>query len=458
MKSQLYNPEQASRNLLENRQWQGKREGIAETKHTPPAIGHYPDIFYWDGVFAAIINARAARTGGHNSKRWRDSAQDELLIIADGVDETGFLPNFRYTEHTRRFDPERTLALGRKATGSNYTQPPVLALGVRETFEASFLHDRDQAHGFLDTIYDGLVRHYDYFDTQLSNGPNDKLSFIYHPHMTGRDSDPTFDSIKPHRLERSGENTPRYIDKINIALDYAGILAHGIRLRKAGNSVEQWRGVYKMNDVMMNCMLVDNLREMAEITREKLFVFDANKYDDMADKLEHEILEKMWFPEDRNGRGAFRSLDSNLNPINEVSISNLFPLCLTNLSEEQLESLLNLMDDSFNTNYPLPSVATDSLNYDPHNHESERLWRGPVWMNMNWYLVERGLRMQSSRQDLLHRPDLTRRCTSWDRRISEKSHQLVRKSGLSEHFNPITGEGQRKRVKNFAWSNLAYLL
>lgn len=458
MNKHNYSPEKAARNLLENRRWQGKKEGVEETKHTPPAIGHYPDIFYWDGVFAAIINASAARTGTRDSKRWRDAAQDELTMIADGIDETGFLPNFRYTEHTRRFDPERTLALGRKAIGSNYTQPPVLALGVRETFESSFLHDRAQAYEFLDAMYDGLVRHYDYFDSQLSNSSDDKLSFIYHPHMTGRDSDPTFDHIKPHRLKRSGEHTPRYIDKINIALDYTAILAHGVRMRRAGDSVEQWREVYKMNDVMMNCMLVDNLREMAEITREKLFVFDANKYDARANNLEQEILEKMWFPEDRNGKGAFRSLDAEVKPIDEISISNLFPLCLQSLSERQLESLLNLMDESFNTNYPLPSVATDSPNYDPHNHESERLWRGPVWMNMNWYLVVRGLRVQAAREDLAHRPDLIQRCSDWDKRISLKSHELIKKSGLSEHFNPITGKGQRKRVKNFAWSNLAYLL
>jgi glycogen debranching enzyme len=133
-------------------------------------------------------------------------------------------------------------------------------------------------------------------------------------------------------------------------------------------------------------------------------------------------------------------------------------LILPNLRENQLEAVLDLMDSSFNVPYPLPSVATTSPNYDPHNRELDRLWRGPVWMNTNWYLADRGLKTQLNRSELSHRRDLIERCAEWEQRIIVSSKELLDLSGPYEHYNPLNGEAQRKRVRNFAWSNLGYVM
>ncbi len=446
-------------NLRKNRTWLARAESldVEETDHNPPSQGHYKAAYYWDEVAADVISANAAMLDTAESSYYLSAAKRGLRVLTAGVREDGFLPNYRYLGQPRRFDPEMMLAFGRGATSSNYTQPPVLALGVHETYQTAKAHG-DGAVEFLDDMYPHLARHYNYLQRELSNSSFDTLIGVYHPHMTGRDSDPTFDSIKPKRLKRRGEDTPKIIDKLNIPIDYASILRHGIQLRKAGESVEQWRDIYWMNDVMMNCIYVDNLREMAILAREKLLIFDAKKYDDLASKTEQQIINKMWFPEARNGRGLFAGLGDSGEPIDEISISNLFPLTLGNLQTDQLESILNLMDDSFNTPFPLPSVATDSRNYDPHNHESWRLWRGPKWMITDWYLVERGLWRQVERDGIAQRPDLIGRCVQWANRIAKKSLEVVEQEGAREHYNPITGEGQRKAVVNFGWSNLAYLM
>jgi glycogen debranching enzyme len=161
----------------------------------------------------------------------------------------------------------------------------------------------------------------------------------------------------------------------------------------------------------------------------------------------------MWNEKDKK----FYTLDAKSEPIKEVTVSNLFPLLLDGLKPSQLEAVLDLMDKSFNVPFPLPSVATDSPNYDPHNREADRLWRGPTWMITNW-LVTRGLQKQLTREDLKELPGLLKRCGMWNERIVTSSRELIDRNGAWEHYDPVNGNGQRPRVKNFAWSYLAYFM
>jgi len=161
-------------------------------------------------------------------------------------------------------------------------------------------------------------------------------------------------------------------------------------------------------------------------------------------------------------------------------------LTLPHLRNDKLEAVLNMMDEHFDVPYPLPSGSTKSSNYDPNNQEKDRLWRGPTWLNTNWYIVEHGLFMQAARADIS--PQLRLRCKQWANRVTKASNDLLDmnepekrqiqdmgaqiidiftkvelaahhlqefRTGAYEHYNPHSGEGQRDRVRNFAWSWLA---
>ena len=67
------------------------------------------------------------------------------------------------------------------------------------------------------------------------------------------------------------------------------------------------------------------------------------------------------------------------------------------------------------------------------------LWRGPTWINTNWY-VARGLRRHGHVA-----------LAQW---IEDASVSLVERSGFREYFNPDTGVGHGAR--GFAWSALAF--
>jgi mannosylglycerate hydrolase MGH1-like protein len=446
---------------------------VEEADHTSASPNWYQDLYYWDSGFSVIVGARAG-------KHWLKAAQREIQALLKGVQPNGFMPNQQFLVPNderllrRRLDPERLLGFERDAQTSNYSQPPVLALAIAETYQA-IANDRVTRNGsaytdaqeFLRSAYDKVKAHYLFWERERTDGPEDKLIAIIHPHETGRDSDPTFDHLKwrvprfriQNQVIMDKLNLP--IDKINSPLDYGSIVIHGLRLKAAGEDIQKIQELCWIKDVMMQCIYNDNVRITAELATQAGHPEDATDFSKLADEAEQQILTEMWFPEARGGKGAFYALNKDGSPIEEISISNLFPLVLPHLSEEQLESLLGLMDGSFNVPFPLPSVATDSRNYDPHRREWDRLWRGPTWIPTNWYLVERGLRLQLSRADLAHRPDLLERCDRWANRTARSSRVLVDTDdpkGPREHYDPVTGAAQRLRVEIFAMSALAHAM
>jgi len=90
----------------------------------------------------------------------------------------------------------------------------------------------------------------------------------------------------------------------------------------------------------------------------------------------------------------------------------------------------------FNTPYPVPTVAVSSGEFDASS--TLPIWRGPTWINMNWFLI-RGL--------------LRNNAASSARRIVDRTITMIEKNGFREFYQPFTGMGMR--VENFGWSTLA---
>jgi glycogen debranching enzyme len=97
---------------------------------------------------------------------------------------------------------------------------------------------------------------------------------------------------------------------------------------------------------------------------------------------------------------------------------------------EQLRLLLTDRHGGYHTNFALPSVPDTSRLFEPN-----RYWRGPVWINMNWFVII-GLERYGFTQEAA---DLRRRTL-----------ELVAGSGFREYYNPLTGAGLG--ATNFSWS------
>jgi glycogen debranching enzyme len=155
----------------------------------------------------------------------------------------------------------------------------------------------------------------------------------------------------------------------------------------------------------------------------------------LAKRTEQAIIEKCW----DQSANTFRCLAKNNSFIATLTVSNLFPLLLPNLPREYAQALLAQLIDpkKFWTPYPIPSVATDEPTFDP-DFKEKLIWRGPTWINTNWYIVIGLLRHGYQREA---------------HELAKRTITLVEQEGFREFYQPFTGKGIR--VPHFGWSTLA---
>lgn len=426
------------------------RFGIERPRYTPPSPDHYPHLYLWDTLFVAKFLAERDRP-------W--DAASEIEALLDGQHPNGFIPNTQFAPGGRKADPERYSYM-HPWKHSDYSQPPIMAESAKSTYESyRRLGNEPAGLDFLTRNYPRLRKAYEYYWQSRQNSADDPLIFNTHPHETGRDSDPTFNFTKL-RLARRGVQTPKMIDMINSGLDYTSLLAMNYFFRTKQWDVEKTRKYFAVNDVMFNCLYSVNLLRMSEIATTIGRPEEAAEFTERAELAQKQILEKMWFPHARNSQGAFYALNKG-KPVEEISVSNLFPVVLPNLSAPQLSACLNMILTSFNTPYPLPSVATTSPNYDPHYSEKGRIWHGGSWMNTN-YLIAKGLALQAERQDLLEGSQDDEEVRLLQALSGQLSSLIIEQSlalvgqGFYEFYDPETGEPCR--VKDFSWSTIITLL
>ncbi|MGV8911989.1 MAG: amylo-alpha-1,6-glucosidase [Rhodoglobus sp.] len=121
--------------------------------------------------------------------------------------------------------------------------------------------------------------------------------------------------------------------------------------------------------------------------------------------------------------------------ITSYTAVSLLPLLTGELPPSQAAALVAAIADpaQFGTPWGLATVAKS----DP-DFSDERMWRGPVWVNINALVVE-GLESSGYRAEA--------------RRLAEHTLALViHGGGPNEYFNPITGKKARTATTSFGWS------
>jgi glycogen debranching enzyme len=183
-------------------------------------------------------------------------------------------------------------------------------------------------------------------------------------------------------------------------------------------------------DLCFNSVLAVAESDLAWLLRE--IGADAGRAEAAGERLRR-ALSELW-DEDA---GAYRERDLHGGEATTDTVTDLFPLYAGVPDERQAR---RLFDDSlwsperFGPSPEAPWAVTTVSKASPA-FDSRRYWRGPVWVNINWFLV-RGL----ERCGLSAEADELRALTL----------RLVERSGFAEYYHPFTGEPLGSG--DFSWS------
>lgn len=508
---------EAAQWLLYNREKARQLHGWREALHTVPSAEHYRNTYLWDSGFFIDMYAETGLLAAHSadyledlllkgitsepeqekiqqtiaelhrlSREFLRAAVTESFWVVDGQKENGMIPNLQYAPGPPRwFDVEWWFSTDKKRRSSNYTQPPVLAMSTLAAYNALQETGDENADIYLKGMMPYLHDYYDFFLKHRSNSPDDPMIGVVNPHETGQDSSIQWDCFKPNRPPDKGPDHDedqlfgtRIIDGA-----YAVMMQFETYAVAGLNPVKQ-RELFWANDVSMNSIYFHNLRMMTRLSELNNEPERAEHYRALAEAVEQSMLENMWITDETKVRQTgFYSLKADGEPIDKITDINFFALLLPNISQEQLTTVLDLMDEHMHAPFPLPSGSVKDPAFDPHNIEKDRLWRGSTWINANWYLAVHGLRMQARREDISQ--ELKVRCLERAILLAKTSEQLLRMNhktdvsaaralggliitrhlkgkhadrfkkfitGAREFYDPMTGEGQRDKVVNFGWS------
>ncbi len=406
---------------------------------TIPAEGLYPHQWLWDSCFIAIGLRH------YNIER----AQTELKSLLRGQWANGMLPHmifakglsYRQDRNVWRswvnpFAPD-------DVTTSGITQPPMLAEAIIRVGEKLSLPER---RSWYNSVYPALIAYHQWLYKERD--PHEEgLILQIHPYEVGLDNTPpwlvqmhqhsrpwwialfekTHLDVVVNLFRRDTKHVPPGERMSNVeALMYYDVVR---RLRRKRYDIDAilTRSLFAIEDVTFNAIFIRAnhcLRVMAKTIKQTI-------PDELAERMtkSERAFEQLW----DGYSGQYYSRDFVTHKlIKEPTIATLMPLYAGIASKERAEQLVSLLKNKhlFGANYPVPSVPLNSPWFKATGY-----WQGPTWLNTNWLVID-GLRRYGYHEEA--------------ELITQKSLELVEKSGCYEYFSPI--DGTPAGAQNFSWT------
>lgn len=400
-------------------------------KHfTKPSLKLYPHQWNWDSAFIAI------GLSYFDEQR----AQEEIISLLKGQWANGMIPHIVYSDSSGEYFPDANFWESEKNSDSpqyrltsGITQQPILSFAALRVYQIS--KDKKKAENFLEKIFSNLFS-YHKFLLEERDLTGEGLICTLHPWESGLDNSPRWDNI----LEKIKLTSPTKIRRVDNKLidkqyrptdkDYS-IYFHIAKVLKKHNY--QYKDYLKLpfvvQDVMFNSLALLSLEALKEISI--IIQKDYEEINNWHNKLSNAINSILWSEEHKQ----FYDFDViSGEVINKLTLANCIPLALNLLDKVQIESIVNLISKNNNfwsdNGFPLSSISLASPEFNPKNY-----WRGPVWINMNWLIIQ-GLETQGF--------------NGLAAKLSYETLHLISKNGFYEYFDPFTGKGYG--TNNFSWT------
>jgi glycogen debranching enzyme len=393
---------------------------------TKPAPSVYPFQWNWDSALVAIGLAHVDPPRARQEVRallrgqWADGMVPHIVFHPTTID---------YSPGPEVWDSAACPGAPRVAT-SGLTQLPVLASAIRT------LHEASPDIGFLEEVLPAVEAWHAWLQRERDLDGSGLVA-ILHP-WESADNAPRFDRALA-RVDPEGEPVFARSDRRHLHAaerptdrDYARYLAIVRGLQRCGYRPQSLTDApFAYVDVEFNSVLAAAEADLAWLWTE--LGEDGSRASAAAIRL-RKALAVRW----DDDAAAYRELDLH-GGVQEVAgtVGELLPLYggvpdderARRLFEETLWSPLRY-GPSAQAPWAVTTVSKENPDFD-----ARRYWRGPVWININWFLV-RGL----ERQGLAAEAEELRTMTL----------RLVQNSGFSEYYHPFTGEPLGST--EFSWS------
>ncbi|MDY7085785.1 MAG: trehalase family glycosidase [Actinomycetota bacterium] len=410
--------------------------------HMVPSRRLYPHQWSWDAAFIAVGLAYV-----NPGRAWRD-----LRSLFEAQWPDGRVPHIVFDPATAEADYFPGPAFwsvppyaNRPAHGSTgIVQPPLHAVAAWEVYRRASAHGAahvQQAYGELEWLYPRLVAQQDYLTTRRDLGGGG-LAALVHPWESGLDNSPSWDAAManvPADMSLLTTFRRRDLDVADAAhrptdRDYARYvgLVLSYRAEQYSDTGLLSRHAFAVECPSFNAILGAAELALAQIAAVLGLTAESDAHRERAQRITTAVVKRLWNPDTR----TFHARDVRTGTLSPAhTVSGLMPLMLPGLQPEQVAGVLaearserfGLPDE---TGLPVPSYDRTAPDFD-----TQRYWRGPVWINVNW-LLRRGLLTHGLRDE------------AEDLRAAMV--RLVHRNGHFEYFHPKNGEGLG--APTFSWT------
>jgi hypothetical protein len=321
---------------------------------------------------------------------------------------------------------------------SGVVQPPVHATAALYIYRHA--ENEAKARDFLEYAFSKLGAWHDYLYRER-DPEGEGLVYIRHPWESGMDNSPVWDQTM-QRLHLRSDQVPRYhrADIYTVsasdrptsgAYDRFAYLVKFFADRSYDETKIRQDCPFLVQDVLFNSLLYKADGDLAEIAR--IVGEDPSPYEDLARKTRSAVEEKLWDEE----RGTYMDYDLvDGRPVRVYFGPNLAGPLYAGIPEQ--DRAKRVVDTLENEGFGLADEAITPIpSYDLHGFgfSEERYWRGPVWINIDWFLMH-GLEAYGY-QD-------------YAKRLRKTIVELCKNEDFHEYFDPFTGKGLGSIL--FSWS------
>jgi hypothetical protein len=408
-------------------------------EYTMPGPRLYPHQWSWDSALIAIGYCHYDQ----------DRAMSELLHLFESQWTNGLLPQIVFNPRFGEYFPgiefwhaERSPDAPHAHKTSGVVQPPVHATAVLYVYQHA--NDEAAAKGFLERIFPKLKAWHEYLHRER-DPEGEGLVYIRHPWESGMDNSPMWDSIM-ERLQLRPDQIPQYRradihfvaagDRpLDAAYDRFAYLVKLFADRDYDEARIREDCPFLIQDVLFNALMCRADRDLAQIAR--VVGEDPSSSEERAAKTARTLNEKLW--DEQHGIYLDFDLVSN-RPLEVYVAPNFAPLYAGIPDEEQARRMVDTLE---NTGFGLSDESlTPVPSYDRYGFAffPTRYWRGPVWANINWFLM-RGLERYGYEGQA--------------ERLRETLISLCKEQGFYEYYDPTTGFGHGSDL--FSWTAALFL-